>query len=99
VAFEQVWVMRAMMHQTEYPAPSPTLNTTVVGDTRPDTPWMSAVECAGYLGVAVGTVRNWTSARFIPFSKRGGLVRYHRDRIDQWLARGACPGRATLADA
>lgn len=60
---------------------------------------MTAACCAAYLGVAVGTVRNWTSARFIPFVKRGGLVRYHRVRIDEWLARGECQGRAAVADA
>jgi excisionase family DNA binding protein len=66
---------------------------------RPPSPWMGPQETASYLGVAVGTVRNWTSARFIPFSKRGRVVRYHRDTIDRWLARGGCAGRTTLADA
>jgi excisionase family DNA binding protein len=64
----------------------------------PLSPWMSPCETARYLGVALGTLRNWTSARFIPFCKRGGIVRYHRDAIDRWLARGGCPGRTTLAD-
>lgn len=61
-------------------------------------PWMSPVVTAEYLGIALGTLRNWTSARFIPFSKKGRVVRYNRDAIDLWLANGGCPGRTTLAD-
>lgn len=62
-------------------------------------PWLTPVEAALYLRIALGTLRNWTSARYIPFSKRGRIVRYHRDALDKWLSRGACPGRATLANA
>ncbi|MHB1427011.1 MAG: helix-turn-helix domain-containing protein [Gemmataceae bacterium] len=59
---------------------------------------MTPEETATYLGIALGTLRNWTSARFVPFSKRGRVVRYHRDTIDRWLSRGSCSGRTTLAD-
>src|SRR5262249_689184 len=55
-------------------------------------------ETARYLGIALGTLRNWTSAHYIPFVKKGRIVRYHRLVIDRWLAKGACRGRATLAD-
>jgi excisionase family DNA binding protein len=61
-------------------------------------PWMTPEETATYLGIALGTLRNWTSARFIPFSKRGRVVRYHRETIDKWLSKGSCSGRTTLAD-
>lgn len=61
-------------------------------------PWMTPLEAALYLGIALGTLRNWTSARYVPHSKRGGVVRYHRDVLDRWLNRGACPGRAKIAD-
>lgn len=64
----------------------------------PASPWMSPEETARYLGIALGTLRNWTSARFIPFAKRGGVVRYHREAIDRWLAKGGCSGRSSLAD-
>ena len=64
----------------------------------PSSPWMTPEETAGYLGIALGTLRNWTSARFIPHAKKGRVVRYHRDLLDKWLSKGACPGRATLAD-
>ncbi len=65
---------------------------------QPVSPWMTPEEAARYLGIALGTLRNWTSSHFIPFSKKGRVVRYHRDTIDRWLARGGCAGRATLAD-
>jgi excisionase family DNA binding protein len=65
---------------------------------RPPSPWMTPQETAAYLNVSLGTVRNWTSARFIPFSKRGGIVRYHKQAIDKWLAQGGCAGRTTIAD-
>jgi excisionase family DNA binding protein len=65
---------------------------------RPSSPWMTPEETAGYLGIALGTLRNWTSAHFVPFAKKGRIVRYHRETIDKWLAKGACPGRAKMAD-
>lgn len=63
------------------------------------TPWMTPIETALYLGIALGTLRNWTSARYVPHAKRGRTVRYHRDKLDTWLATGACHGRATLPSA
>jgi excisionase family DNA binding protein len=54
---------------------------------------------AAYLSGSVGTLRNWTSARYVPFARRGRVVRYHRDSLDRWLAKGSCPGRTTIADA
>ena len=65
---------------------------------RLGSPWLTPEEAAGYLGIALGTLRNWTSARFVPFSKRGGVVRYHRDRLDEWLSRASCQGRSTFAN-
>jgi excisionase family DNA binding protein len=62
------------------------------------TPWMKPAVAAEYIGISLGTLRNWMSARFIPHSKRGRVVRYHRGVIDRWLAKGACPGLTTLAD-
>jgi excisionase family DNA binding protein len=63
-----------------------------------DSPWMTPAQAAAYLGVALGTLRNWTSAKFVPFARRGRCVRYHRGVLDRWLSRGACPGRSTFAD-
>ena len=63
-----------------------------------DSPWLTPVQAASYLQIALGTLRNWTSARYVPFACRGRTVRYHREKLDAWLAAGACPGRATLPD-
>jgi excisionase family DNA binding protein len=70
----------------------------VAGFLRAASPWMGPQETAAYLGIALGTLRNWTSARYIPFSRRGRVVRYHRGAIDRWLSKGGCEGRTTLAD-
>jgi excisionase family DNA binding protein len=71
---------------------------TVTANSMSPSPWMTPQETADYLQIALGTLRNWTSARFVPFAKRGRIVRYNRDAIDRWLGRGSCPGRTTLAD-
>lgn len=62
-------------------------------------PWLKPAEAAEYLGIALGTLRNWTSARYIPHAKRGRIVRYHRDRLDTWLSARSCRGRSTLSNA
>ena len=66
---------------------------------QPKTPWLTPAVAATYLGIALGTLRNWTSARFVPFAKRGGVVRYHRGDLDKWLRHGQCRGRATFVNA
>jgi excisionase family DNA binding protein len=63
-----------------------------------DSPWMTPVATAKYLRVALGTLRNWTSARYVPFARRGRVVRYNREVLDRWLSKGSCPGRTTIAD-
>jgi excisionase family DNA binding protein len=59
---------------------------------RPPSPWMRPEEAADYIGIALGTLRNWTSSELIPHSKKGRVVRYHRDTIDRWLSRSGCCG-------
>lgn len=61
-------------------------------------PWLDAAGAAVHIGVAIGTIRNWTSQRFVPHVKRGRIVRYNRDELDRWLASGARPGRKTHAN-
>jgi len=63
-----------------------------------DSPWLTPLQAAVYLGIALGTLRNLTSARVLPFARRRHIVRYHRDALDRWLSVGACPGRRTFAD-
>jgi excisionase family DNA binding protein len=70
----------------------------VIDDNTGQTPWLSPEQAAIYLGVAIGTLRNWTSQRYVPFARRGRVVRYHRAELDKWLSRGACKGRVSIAD-
>ena len=63
-----------------------------------ETPWLTIQELSQYLSVSVGTVRNWVSQRYIPFARRGRVVRFHREKIDQWLMSGACRGRLNHAN-
>lgn len=62
------------------------------------TPWMTPEKAAAYLGISLGTLRNWTSARYVPFARRGRVVRFHREKLDAWLRRGECHGRTEHAD-
>jgi excisionase family DNA binding protein len=62
------------------------------------TPWMTPREAAAYLGISISTLRNWTSARYVPFAKRGRVVRYRREVLDDWLASDSCDGRPAIAD-
>lgn len=63
-----------------------------------DTPWMSYPQAASYLGIRIGTLRNWVSARYVPFARRGRVVRPHREKLGRWLRHGECHGRKTIAD-
>ena len=60
--------------------------------------WLKPNEAASYLGLAINTIRNLTSARCIPFVRRGRITRYRQDDLDRWLAQEVCAGRATFAD-
>ncbi len=64
---------------------------------RLESPWLTIGEVATYLSVSVGTIRNWVSQRYIPFARRGRVVRFHRDKIDRWLEVGGCKGRLTVS--
>lgn len=57
--------------------------------------WLQPEEAAAYLGVAVGTIRNLTSAGRLPFGRRGRIVRYRSEDLDQWLLGG--DGRSASA--
>ena len=68
------------------------------GVTSTPSPWLKPADAAAHLGIALGTLRNWTSMRFVPHVKRRGIVRYHRDELDRWLAQTLRPGRSTKAN-
>lgn len=60
-------------------------------------PWLTPPDAARYVGVALGTMRNWTSGGRIPYVRRGRVVRYHRDELDAWLRGGECHLQGTSA--
>ena len=62
-----------------------------------NTPWMTVDQLAQYLSVSPGTIRNWVSQKYIPYAKKGRIVRFHRQKIDIWLMADACSGRRTIA--
>lgn len=64
-----------------------------------ESPWLTPQEAADYLGIAVGTLRNWTSNGVVPYAKRGGVVRYHREELDHWLRTGVGSPQAAAADS
>lgn len=49
--------------------------------------WMDINEVCDYIPChpAVGTVYKWTSARLIPFHKRGKNVMFKKSEIDRWI--------------
>lgn len=51
-------------------------------------PWMSYRQAAAYLGVSVGSLRNWVASGRISAARNGGVVRFHRETLDAWLQRG-----------
>lgn len=71
-----------------------------MGDTRSsvDTPWLNYEQAATYLGVCIGTLRNKVCAGRVPFARRGGIIRFHRDDLDSWLRQGERHRRHALAD-
>ena len=73
------------------------LKETGLTDSPMYSPWMSPEETARYLGIALGTLRNWT-ARIHTFCQTRAHSSIHRDAIDKWLSKGSCSGRTSLAD-
>jgi hypothetical protein len=58
----------------------------------PADPLLPPAGAAAYLGVAVHTLENWRSTRrpgrFVPLLKVGGLIRYRKRALDEFLANG-----------
>ncbi|HEG43341.1 MAG TPA: DNA-binding protein [Phycisphaerales bacterium] len=64
-----------------------------------NSPWLTVKQLAEYLSLSPGTIRNWVSQKYIPHSKKGRVVRFHRRQIDEWLSADTCPGRRTIAQS
>ncbi|MFA6635709.1 MAG: helix-turn-helix domain-containing protein [Candidatus Omnitrophota bacterium] len=48
-------------------------------------------ELAEILGVSVNTIYSWISQRKIPYIKVGRLVRFDRNKINEWLETHSVP--------
>ena len=51
-------------------------------------PWMTAAEAAAYLRCPVSRIRKLTAIRELPCHRDGRRVLYHRDELDDYIARG-----------
>ena len=49
-------------------------------------PLLSVDEAAAYLGVQPGTLRNWLSARRLPYVKVGRLTKLSQPDLDEFIA-------------
>lgn len=52
------------------------------------TPWLNSEQAAQYLSISLSGMRNLIRQRRIPYSKRGGIVRFHVGDLDAWLRDG-----------
>jgi excisionase family DNA binding protein len=43
--------------------------------------WLGPSEAAHYLGISIGTLRNWTSNGKVPYRKIGRLNRYKKQEL------------------
>lgn len=51
------------------------------------TRYLNTKELSEYLGLSVPTLQRWrVDGKGIPFIKRGGVVRYDIQDVDNWLA-------------
>lgn len=55
-----------------------------MGDWTETRNWDTA-EAARYLGCTAGTLRVWTSRRFVPFIRVGRLVKFRKKDLDRWM--------------
>lgn len=51
---------------------------------------------ANYLNITERQVRNLITKRLIPHFKVGGLIRFNRSELDQWVSKNARPIRTGL---
>lgn len=56
-----------------------------LSDMRRISPWMTKAETAEYLGVTERRIQYLCEQRVIPHSKMGRSLRFHRQKIDEWL--------------
>lgn len=52
---------------------------------KPRSDWFKIQEAADYAGVSLRTIRDWVDQKGLKRSKVGGIVRIHREWIDEFL--------------
>jgi excisionase family DNA binding protein len=55
-------------------------------ETREPPVVLSFAEAASYLGVSERTLRRWVAEKVVPHAKVGGLIRFRRIALEEWLA-------------
>jgi excisionase family DNA binding protein len=58
----------------------------MIGEAREEPEVLSFAEAAQYLKVSVRTLRRWVAEMRVPHAKIGGLVRFRRQALLDWLA-------------
>jgi excisionase family DNA binding protein len=51
-------------------------------------PWMTAKQCAEYIGAGVGRIYDLSHVDAIPVHRDGSRLLFHRDEIDRWIRAG-----------
>jgi excisionase family DNA binding protein len=51
---------------------------------------MSTRAVGRYCAVSVSTVHRWQKRGWLPFVRLGATVRFERDAVEQFVARGRC---------
>ena len=59
-----------------------------MNDTQIPKIWLTAEEAASYMGVKVSFLYKYTSEKRIPYYKRGGLLRFKMNELDEFLEDG-----------
>lgn len=55
--------------------------------TRRYEPLLRPAEAADMLGIALGTLYNWSSQRKLPVVKLGGRIRFRREALERFAAK------------
>jgi excisionase family DNA binding protein len=70
------------------------MQTTTATHTAPATltePALMSTRAVGrYCAVSVSTVHRWQKRGWLPFVRLGATVRFERDAVEQFVARGRC---------
>ena len=55
--------------------------------------FLSEKEAAAYLSISLSTIRRWRHESRVPFFRSGGVIRYSRTSIDQFIEKNTVQGK------